>query len=147
MNPYERWKEHIHDYTRRNFEKRPLYSAMKKYGVHNFVFEVIDNEDDSDKLCELEKYYIEKYRTYVGYKDCNGYNATLGGDGKCYLKFDEEEVIRVHIQNDYISGRTAKYFGVDRDTIQKILKKHNVKWFSSSEITEMEFIRKYGGVI
>lgn len=29
----ERWIEHCRDYLRRDEEKRPLYSAMKKYGI------------------------------------------------------------------------------------------------------------------
>jgi len=58
---------------------------MRKYGVENFSFEVIDCCDNSNELCEKEKYYIEKFRTYIGFSDCNGYNATIGGDGKPYL--------------------------------------------------------------
>lgn len=147
INPYDRWKEHIRDRKRRRCEKRPLYSAMNKYGVENFMFEVIDSADDGQTLCDKEIEYIEKYRTYTGFKDCNGYNNTLGGEGKSYIKLDESEVIRIHKENDYVSGRTAKIFGVERDTIQKILSKHGVRWLSNLEITEMEFLRKYGGVV
>ena len=58
---------------------------MNKYGVEHFHFSVIEETDDA---CEREMYWIEKLRTYVGYSDCNGYNATLGGEGKCYLNLD-----------------------------------------------------------
>lgn len=46
INPYDRWKEHLSDRKRRRCEKRPLYSALNKYGVENFTFEVIDSADD-----------------------------------------------------------------------------------------------------
>ena len=46
INPHDRWKEHIRDRKRRRCERRPLYSAMNKYGVENFSFEVIDSADD-----------------------------------------------------------------------------------------------------
>ena len=147
INPLDRWKQHLLDSRRKKLEKRPLYYAIRKYGTDSFLFEVIDQEDNSEKLCELEKYYIEKYRTYVGFENSAGYNATLGGDGKSYIKLDENEVILVHISNNYIAGITAKHFNVDVATIQKILKKHNIRWLSNNEITELRFRENYGGII
>lgn len=35
----ERFKEHIYDSKRTRMEKRPLYSAMNKYGSENFKIE------------------------------------------------------------------------------------------------------------
>ena len=32
----ERWREHCKDISRKNFEKRPLYNAMSKYGIEHF---------------------------------------------------------------------------------------------------------------
>lgn len=60
-------------------EHRPLYSAFKKYGIQFFKIELIEEVSD-DLLCEREQFYIQQYRSYVGFDDCNGYNATLGGD-------------------------------------------------------------------
>ena len=40
-----------------------------------------DDEKTVKQLKKLEKFYISKFRTYVGYEDCKGYNATLGGEG------------------------------------------------------------------
>ena len=146
-DPTDRWKEHIRDSHKRRCEKRPLYDAFNKYGVENFKFEVVDQTDDPDDLCELEKFYINKYRTYVGFKDCNGYNATLGGDGKCYLNLNDQEVINYHIENGYIAGITAKHYCVDRKSITKILKRHNVMWLSSEQISMLRFKEKYGGLV
>ena len=64
------------------WKKRPLYDAMSKYGVQNFTFEPIEQIENSEELCKREVYYIDKLQTYVGFDDCNGYNATLGGDEK-----------------------------------------------------------------
>lgn len=130
-DPIERWNEHLHDYKIHRCEKRPLYDAMNKYGVEHFEFEVIEETDNSE---EREKYWINELRTYIGFKDCNGYNATLGGDGKTYLNLDEKEIIQYHIENaKYCTTRTAKYFKVDRKTIIKILKKNNIKFLSVKE--------------
>jgi group I intron endonuclease len=76
----KRFKEHCRDYKKRDFEKRPLYSAMNKYGVENFAVETIEETDNPE---EREKYWIEYYGSF---KD--GYNATIGGDGKRYADYD-----------------------------------------------------------
>lgn len=129
--PIQRWKEHSHDYKTKRCEKRPLYDAMNKYGLENFKFEVIEETDNTE---EREKYWINELRTYIGFKDCNGYNATLGGDGKSYLNLDEKEIIQYHIEKaEYCATRTAKYFEIDRKTVIKILKKNNIKFLSIQE--------------
>ena len=146
IDPYQRWKTHLEDSKKKSIH-RPLYNAMQKYGTDNFEFEVIQREDNSDKLCELEKYYIQKYNTYVRFDNSNGYNATLGGDGRAVDKLDEQEVIQFHISHNYITGETAKYYNVDRKVIQKILFKHNIPWLTHNEIVELKFLQNYGGIV
>jgi len=55
-----------------------LYEAIKKYGKENFTFECI--EDLCSDYNEKEKYWINYYRSYIGFDDCKGYNETLGGE-------------------------------------------------------------------
>jgi len=143
-DPYDRWKEHIHDYNKRRCEKRPLYDAMNKYGIEHFYFEVIEKTDNTE---EREQYWIEKLCTYVGFKDCNGYNATLGGDGKPYLNLDEGEVIKYHTKEaNYIAGRTAEHFLVDRQSIKKILRKNNIPWLTHADSNNMKTYEVCGGI-
>ena len=78
----ERWKEHCHDFKRERCEKRPLYSAMNKYGIENFFIEEIE-QCEANILSEREKYWIEYYNSFK-----YGYNATTGGDGRSYLDYD-----------------------------------------------------------
>lgn len=147
INPEDRWKEHLHDYKRRRCEKRPLYSAMNKYGVENFSFEVIESNLTDDEACAREKYWIENLRTYVGFKDCNGYNATLGGDGKKYLNLDEEEVIRYHIEESVLQLKnTVNHFNVDRETIKKILNKYNIPKLTTRDSKYLDLYLKFGGI-
>lgn len=137
-DPYKRWKEHLHDYNKRKNEKRPLYSAIKKYGEDAFIFETIEKTDNAE---EREIYWINKLRTYIGFKDCNGYNATLGGDGKKYLNLDEKEVISYHLSDAvYMVSNTAKHFGVDTETIKKILYKNDIGYMPKDMIYEYKNI-------
>ena len=131
VDPLKRWKEHLKDCQKLKNEKRPLYDAMNKYGIEHFHFEVIE---ETDNTIEREKYWINQLRTYIGFDDCNGYNATLGGDGKCYLNLNEDEVINYHItQGNFQLCNTAKYFNVDRSTIKRILDKYDIKYLNMTE--------------
>ena len=76
-NCYKRWYDHKEAARRpkKPYQFRiPLYNAMRKYGIDNFNFSIIE-ECSIEKLKEKEIYWIEKLNTYN-----NGYNATRGGD-------------------------------------------------------------------
>ena len=81
-----RWKRHERD---SKTENQVIYRAMRKYGIENFSFEVVE-ECSIEELDEKEIYYIEQYRSYVGWKDSNGYNMTLGGGGSRGVKVSKE---------------------------------------------------------
>lgn len=75
-----RFKEHCNDAFRERNEKRPLYAAMRKYGIEHFHIKLIEETNDPE---EREKYWIEKLGSFK-----YGYNATIGGDGKRYADYD-----------------------------------------------------------
>lgn len=72
----QRWADEKHRAfveTDRAYEY-PLSRAIRKYGVDNFSFEVIE-ECKQSELNEKERYWIAYYNTFY-----DGYNQTLGGD-------------------------------------------------------------------
>ena len=85
----KRFKEHCNDSKKERYEKRPLYDAMNKYGIENFTVEKVEEVENDEIASEREIYWINKLRTYIGFNDCNGYNATLGGDSKRYYNYEE----------------------------------------------------------
>lgn len=114
----ERFKEHCTDFKRRNYEKRPLYSAMNKYGIDKFHIETLGEYNDDD-LAEYEIYWIDYYNSYI-----NGYNATKGGDGKMY--FDHNAIIE-ELRNNPYPIDVAKKFGCSADLVCNLAKKENIK--------------------
>lgn len=147
-NPQIRWKEHLKDYKKEQYKDRPLYRAMNKYGVEHFHFEVIEETENDEQSCEREQYWINKLRTYVHFEDCNGYNATLGGDGKSYLNLDEKEVIDYHTNEAcYVMGRTAEHFNVSKTTIKKILLKNNIYWIKNKDLNLLKSYEELGGIL
>lgn len=72
-----RFAEHKRHYKSESHRKKiALYKSMWKYGVENFIFEILE-ETSVDVLDEREKYYIDFYKS--NNKDI-GYNLTEGGD-------------------------------------------------------------------
>ena len=55
-----------------------LKQAIKKYGVENFTKEILEFCDKEVELNDLEKHYIDKYKST---DKSIGYNLTPGGDG------------------------------------------------------------------
>lgn len=77
-----RWNDHkriAKDKSKHGYNY-PLYRAIRKYGIENFKFEIIE-ECSEEKLNEREIYYIGYYKSYIYFENSNGYNQTLGGEG------------------------------------------------------------------
>jgi len=69
----ERWKQHIRDASRGN--EKPLYCAIRKYGVLVFDVSVLEI-NPAEGLCEAEKKWIAEIGSFN-----KGYNLTAGGNG------------------------------------------------------------------
>ena len=116
----ERWREHCKDSKREHLSKRPLYSAISKYGIENFIIEEIEKVDDDNQLSNREIYWINELGTYGK----NGYNATKGGDGT--ILYDYNEFIELANLGYSIPQICTKY-SCDEGTVRRVLKAHNVK--------------------
>ena len=89
-----RWQEHSIFCANEN---KPLYNAIKKYGVANFEFKVIEADIAEDLIDEREKYYIKFYNTF--YLTGHGYNMTEGGQGIHGYAHTEDTKQRIKTSN------------------------------------------------
>jgi hypothetical protein len=135
-----RWRQHKSRAKDAQYTEY-LYNAMRKYGIDNFVIEKLDECDDEDRF-HLETEYITKYRTYVGFDDCNGYNLVLSQDGPAPILAQETIQLwndglpivaisdRLHICVKTVS-RILKNAGITQDDIYtrraELTKLHNSK--------------------
>lgn len=124
-NPEKRWKEHIREANKQRSQHRALYRAINKYGIENFEFSIVEETIEPN---EREKYYIKLYDSYH-----NGYNETLGGDGTSYLELPEEDLCKYYLMVKSLK-KTAQKFNCNRDTVDKILYKHNISKYSNVEV-------------
>lgn len=92
-SPEHRLSQHLYHVTHPNSSKYnyPLYCAIRKYGIDNFDYEVLDSiECDEIQLRKIEKEYMLQYNTLAP----NGYNQTLNtehplNDPLTYAKMSE----------------------------------------------------------
>lgn len=115
MTVEKRFQEHICDSNKRRNEKRPLYSAIRKYGKEYFYVEKIEVCEDA-MLSDREEYWIEKFDSFH-----NGYNATHGGDGK--TRFDHDKIFEELLLCPY-SSIVAKRVGCSIDTVRAVAKEN-----------------------
>ena len=128
----KRFKEHCKDAYNERYKNRPLYSAMRKYGIENFHIELIEETNSPE---EREVYWIEQKRSFK-----NGYNATIGGDGKKYIDYD----LVIKTYNQCLSMiETAKCLNIHEDTVSLILHTNGIPTLSGSEVSRI----KYGNII
>ena len=134
-NSDRRWRDHKRLAFTENHKEynKILYQSMRKYGIENFIFEIIEELEDYSISSEREKYWISYYNSYY-----NGYNETPGGDGgslkgHCQgssngrAKLTEEDVIKI---------RTLYAQGISKANCYKMFK---------NKITEGGFTRVWSG--
>ena len=133
----ERMKGHINDSRKKDQLNKPLYSAMRKYGVDSFEISLIEECDD-DVLSEREIHYIEYYNTYN-----SGYNATIGGEGVSNITLSDRERMIDSFHRTKSIKESSKELGFDAETISKHLKKSGIDvYMYREEVINKQFKTK-----
>ena len=127
QSPEKRFKQHCKSAKKQSIKHRPLYAAMRKYGIENFELLVVEECPDTI-VDEREIFWIEFYQSFK-----NGYNATKGGEGKKYLDYDLICAIYEQIKN---CTEVAKILQISPDSVSTILKNRNIIIKPSSEISK-----------
>lgn len=121
-NPEKRWNEHkrYSRSTRVTYRNKPLYRAMRKYGIDNFSFEILE---ETDECSERERYYIRKFNAFSS----NGYNATTGGEGSSLITESEcRDIVNLYLSQKITIREVAKITAHDERTIGIILSDYGV---------------------
>lgn len=118
----KRFKEHCRDSQRVDIQHRPLYSAMRKYGIEHFYIEVIEETNTPN---EREIFWIKKLNSYGN----GNYNATIGGDGQSLY---DHSAIYERLKNCPYPKQVAEEFGCSTDVVREIAKKEKITTRSAS---------------
>lgn len=110
----------------------PFPNALRKYGRNNFIWEIIEETNESNNG-EREIYWIDKLKPH--------YNATLGGDGGTFGRICPEHVKEATRKSRMVAVRdkkTGKIYssmkearqdtGVQESSISRAIKNKNHRW-------------------
>lgn len=97
-----------------------FHSALIKYGIENFDFEIIE-ECEIKELDEKEKYYIQYFNSLVP----NGYNVSTGGTNAAHLnKLNEysnvDEIKKLLKETKLTNKEIGEKFNVSDQTVSDI---------------------------
>jgi group I intron endonuclease len=126
LNINRRWNQHKKTIEYNKGYCPALRDAVIKYGIENFIFNVIIVCFDDDRF-KYEKEYIIKYNSVVP----NGYNLTNGGEGGGGFqgKKHSEEV-----KNKIKNSLKQKY--IDNPELKKQLSERNKIFMKNPEVKE-----------
>lgn len=115
IHPEVRFKTHIHESTNQN-DNNYFHRALRKYGLENFVYCVLEDNVLFENLNMGEMDWIEYYDSYY-----SGYNLTLGGDGAKGVILSKEARRKISESHKgkpaWNSGKTNIY---SEETLRKI---------------------------
>ena len=124
----KRFKEHCKDAFKDRNEKRPLYAAMRKYGVEHFQITLLEETDYPE---EREVYWIEKLGSFK-----NGYDATTGGDGKKYIDYD---LVIATYKEIGIIKEVANKLNISTSSVSDILHQNNIVIASGQNVQKQQY--------
>ena len=111
----KRYAAHLRRYST---EDTVFYRAIRKYGIDNFSFSIIE-VCDKDKLNDREIFWIKFYDSYN-----NGYNMNSGGDNsEQSLKFDENfvnNIIKILLETNMSYEEISKKYNISIGRISEI---------------------------
>jgi group I intron endonuclease len=110
-DPYIRWREHK-AYSHKDNPYSYLWRAIKKYGIENFIFEVLESDVETNEiLAKKEAGYILKYNSLAP----NGYNLEITNWISRILSNDLLKKMSYSNQGYRNNpSKTTKYIGVSK---------------------------------
>lgn len=116
-NINKRWTRHRTEPFNQNSEayEYPLYRAIRKHGLENFSFEVLE-ECLVSELNDKEIQYIKQYDSYF-----HGYNQTFGGDTRAVV--DKEKILGIILDletTEMFQKDIAKKWDISEEMVQGI---------------------------
>jgi group I intron endonuclease len=100
VDSHKRKLEHFGRLRNGKHENMFLQEAYNKYGMHEFVFEILEIIDNESKLIEREQYYINTLKI----NNCRVYNISPTAGNQTGYRFSKESIIKMR---ESLKGKCA----------------------------------------
>lgn len=110
-----------------------MYAAIRKYGIEHFHISLLEETDNPE---QQEIYWIKKLNSFH-----NGYNATIGGDGKPSV---DKSIVIASYDKCHNQTQVAKECGISLQTVHKILVNEGIPIQSNEIIGKLNQGKKVG---
>jgi group I intron endonuclease len=119
VNPKVRLATHISNSKKDSKHTKYIHRAIAKYGIDNFWFRCIGFEFSENEILERERYLINFLDTT---NPQNGYNLTLGGEGKSGYKHTvESKKILSDLGSKKVGELNPFYGRIHSDTVKEAI--------------------------
>ena len=127
IRPESRFKRHI-DYAINKKDNNKFHNALRKYGLDNFVYCVLEENVLIDNLDMREIDCIEEFDSFY-----SGYNLTLGGSGSRGFIMPDEQKKKISQSN---KGKTKNH--LSEETKKKLSESHkgNPGYWTNKHLSE-----------
>lgn len=126
--------------------KTTIHQAIRDYGEDNFIIELVDTIYSPNFLEDAEKFYIQKYHTWIKDPLCKGYNQSRGGQGTHYIGNEFNETLLERIVNLYQQvknqNEVARRLQINVTTVHNYLFMNNIQTDSAKTIAIRETGKK-----
>ena len=86
----DRILEHQGSYKKHNYI---FYYAIRKYGWESFMWDILYQSTDGIHTKDtMEEFFIKENNSFIKFENSNGYNMSLGGDGRLGLKHSKKSI-------------------------------------------------------
>lgn len=135
VNIENRFKSHLSNYNNKNLKdyNTKFYRALRKYGISNFSFEIIEEVKNKELLNSREIFWISYFDSFK-----NGYNSTQGGGAvteNCELhpnaKNSNKRILQLKellLKTEISQYELAKNFNITQSEVSNI--NQGKKWSS-----------------
>ena len=120
-----------------------LNNAIKKYGLENFVCEIIEFNNSDLENREREKYWIEKLETLYP----NGYNLSPGGEGRGYWDKETNKFVSINTWKSYTPEEREERItkikeGLNKPEVRKVISEKSKEWHKNMSDEERQKLSK-----
>jgi group I intron endonuclease len=109
----QRWKSHLT--SMRQGSKFRFHCAIRKYGVDNWVLQILYENENIEICKEKEEEMIALYETFV-----KGYNATFGGTGGWVVPEEKYESWKQKISEKNTGSNNSNSINITNEELIKI---------------------------